>query len=229
MVHRPISLPCANEALAEAALLEECAQRPIAFSNPQAVFSYALNAEDSRAGIFRHYFHGLRERHEHIAEACELCPTGVVQYADIKSFYPSISTDLATKAWHGQCEVSQFPKRFRDVGEKLIADHAGAAHQQTGDILTGPMFSHLLGNLVLRKIDDDLSASLPVKYFRYVDDITLVGERDAVKRTLGILRADCVTSDSNSTTMPPKRASRCLRAIGLRDAMIFPVAESGRR
>jgi hypothetical protein len=112
----------------------------------------------------------------------------VVQYADIKSFYPSISTDLATKAWIGQCEVSHLPERFREVGEKLIADYAVAARQQIGDILTGPMFSHLLGNLVLRKIDDDLSANLPVKYFRYVDDITLVGERAAVKRSLGILR-----------------------------------------
>jgi hypothetical protein len=186
--HRPISLPCANEALAEAALLKECANHPIAFANPKAVFSYELNAGDNRDGIFRHYVYGLRERHEQIAKACELCPTGTVRYADIKRFYPSIKTGLATRTWQGQCEVSQLPKRFRDTGQKLITDHAGAVQQENGDILTGPMFSHLLGNLVLRKIDDDLSANLPVKYFRYVDDITLVGERDAIGRSLGDLR-----------------------------------------
>ncbi len=185
---RSIYLPSANEALAEAALLEECSRRPAAFLNPPVVFSYALNADESRSGIFRPYFHGLRERHEHIAGACEHYPGGIVQYVDIKRFYPSISGELAAKVWQEQCDIGRLSKRFRKVGEKLIADHAGTSEPEDGDILTGPMFSHLLGNLVLRKIDEDLSASLPVKYFRYVDDITLVGEKGAVKHSLGILK-----------------------------------------
>lgn len=183
--HRDIFLPSPNEALAEAALLEECAD---AFLNPPAVFSYAINAKDSRSGSFREYMPGLRHRHDRIAEACDHCPSGIVQYADIKSFYPSIGTELATKAWHQQCEAGRLSKRFRDLGAKLIADHATAAGQESSGILTGPMFSHLLGNLVLRKIDEDLSVTLSVDYFRYVDDIILVGERDAVKRSLAILR-----------------------------------------
>jgi hypothetical protein len=111
-----------------------------------------------------------------------------VQYTDIKGFYPSISTELATKAWQEQCEVGDLFPRFRDLGAKLIADHATAAGQESRGILTGPMFSHLLGNLVLRGIDGDLSESLPVKYFRYVDDIVLVGEQNTVNRSLAILR-----------------------------------------
>jgi len=183
--HRDIFLPSPNEALAEAALLEECGD---AFSNPPTVFSYALNAKDSRSGSFRAYMPGLRDRHDRIAEACDHCPSGIVQYADIKRFYPSIGTELAAKAWHQQCEAGRLSKRFRDLGAKLIADHATAAGEESRGILTGPMFSHLLGNLVLRGIDGDLSESLPVKYFRYVDDIVLVGEQNTVNRSLAILR-----------------------------------------
>jgi hypothetical protein len=181
-------LPSANEALAEAALLQECTRRPAAFSNPSAVYSYPLNSEGSRTGVFRHYMAGLCERHEHIARACDESRNGVVQYVDIKSFYPSISPGLASKAWLRQCEIGSLPKRLRTLGEKLIADHARASGNDTGGILTGPMFSHLLANLVLREIDNLSSARLPVKYFRYVDDITLVGDSASVKLALGILR-----------------------------------------
>ncbi len=186
--HRSIFLPSANEALAETALLEECVRQATAFSNPPVVFSYPLNSEEDRSGIFRHYLEGLRDRHEQIAQACESCPKGVVQYIDIRRFYPSITTELAARAWREQCEVGHLSRRSREVGEKLIADHASVSRAEGGGVLTGPMFSHLLGNLVLRKIDEDLSARLPVKYFRYVDDITLVGEKGSVKDALGMLR-----------------------------------------
>ncbi|MBZ5527758.1 MAG: RNA-directed DNA polymerase [Acidobacteriia bacterium] len=188
VLHRPIYLPTANEALAETALLKECAQQPKAFSNPGVVFSYALNEGENRSGIFKRYSSGLGKRDSRISQACKDSPDGTVQYVDIKHFYPSISTGLATKAWREQCEASGLCNRHRQVGEKLIADHAMAAKAGEGGILTGPMFSHLLANLVLRKMDEHFSANLPAKYFRYVDDITLVGEQDAVKLSLNLLQ-----------------------------------------
>ena len=53
--HRAIFLPGANEALAEAALLDECAKYPHAFANPSCVLSYRLIYGDNRSGIFEHY------------------------------------------------------------------------------------------------------------------------------------------------------------------------------
>jgi hypothetical protein len=44
------------------------------------------------------------------------------------------------------------------------------------------MFSHLLANLVLSELDHYFSENLPAKYFRYVDDIVLVGEPAAVRK-----------------------------------------------
>lgn len=69
--HRAMFLPSANEALAEAALLAECAKHQQAFSNPSCVFSYSLNHGNDRSGIFPHYSPGLRERHDAIAKACD--------------------------------------------------------------------------------------------------------------------------------------------------------------
>jgi hypothetical protein len=57
--HRPIFLPSANEALAEAALLDECANHPQAFANPRCVFSYELSRGEERRGIFQPYLGGL--------------------------------------------------------------------------------------------------------------------------------------------------------------------------
>jgi len=46
----------------------------------------------------------------------------------------------------------------------------------------------LIGNLVLRQLDDEMSNRLPARYFRYVDDITVVGSKQAVGESLKIIR-----------------------------------------
>jgi hypothetical protein len=45
------------------------------------------------------------------------------------------------------------------------------------------MLSHLLGNLVLRSIDEAMAGDARARYFRYVDDIVLVGSPEQVKST----------------------------------------------
>lgn len=39
------------------------------------------------------------------------------------------------------------------------------------------MFSHLIGNLIFRDIDADMSAQLPGGYFRYVDDVAIIAPK----------------------------------------------------
>lgn len=184
IVHREIYLPGANEALAEAALLAECRNHKGIFSNPDHVFSYEVNEGDDRTGIFVPYFVGLRARHDRIAAACDAEPNGIVRYTDIKKFYPSISSERALSVWRRYADRANLATPMREVADKLLQDHAKLSQEnQAGmGILTGPMLSHLIGNLVLRDIDEYCAKSLPVKYFRYVDDITLVGSREAVSR-----------------------------------------------
>jgi hypothetical protein len=49
------------------------------------------------------------------------------------------------------------------------------------------MFSHFIANLALRKIDA-FSESLGVEYFRYVDDITVVGDHEQVDYAIAAIR-----------------------------------------
>lgn len=187
--HRPMFLPCANEALAEAALLAECARHPKVFANPNYVFSYQLATGEERSGIFGHFTAGLRNRHDAIAQACDDCPDGIVRYLDLKKFYPSIDPVLALNAWRKAADQAGIAPRWQELGEKLIADHSKTTSSQKPSILTGPMFSHLIGNLVLRDIDAQFAGINGVQYFRYVDDITLVGREEQIRVAVKSIRS----------------------------------------
>lgn len=188
VVHRPMHLPSANEALAEAVLLDECGRSP-AFKNPASVFSYELATGDATEGVFVHYFKGLRTRHEAIAGACKADPAAIVQYSDIRRFYPSTKPELASSAWHRHAELGHLPRKMTELGTKLIAEHDAVRPDGAPQVLTGPMLSHLLGNLVLRSIDEAMATGGRARYFRYVDDIVLVGSPDKVKTTYRELTA----------------------------------------
>ena len=180
-LHRLLGVPGANEALAEAALLAECAKHPEHFGPLACVFSYILATKNNRSGIFEHYVRGLCLRQDAVSRACALHPQGLVQYIDIRHFYPSITTEMAQSAWIKYASAAGLEPVYRALGVKLIQDHQQAQDQPTEGILTGPMFSHFLANLVLRDLDTRFSSELPVKYFRYVDDIILVGGNGAVE------------------------------------------------
>ena len=184
--HRSMFLPGANEALAEAALLSECANYPEAFASHNNVFSYQLTENAERTGVFKHYITGLRNRHQAIGEICDAYPNGIVYYTDIKSFYPSINLNSIRKTWQSQCDKSSILPHFRDLGEKLIDNYSRM--QNAHGVLIGPMFSHFLANLVLREIDDQCTCNINAEYFRYVDDIVLVGNKKSVANSFQYLQ-----------------------------------------
>ncbi|MBN2565027.1 MAG: RNA-directed DNA polymerase [Candidatus Eisenbacteria bacterium] len=115
---------------------------------------------------------------------------GIVRYLDIKRFYPSITTELAVQVWHRSAERGRLSKHWLELGDKLIADQGQTCGSEEKGVLTGPMLSHLLGNLVLRNLDERFAVHLPAGYFRYVDDITLVGSRSEVTRAVDTVRTE---------------------------------------
>ncbi len=181
---RSIFLPTPNEILAETALLHECSRHPSIFTNPPCVFSYDLTTGQDRYGVFQPYFRGLQRRQAEIGRACETQPDATVHYIDIQKFYPSISTSLALGAWQKHAQQAKLGSKWIELGEFLIDAHGREGLAKQGSILTGPMFSHLLANLVLRKLDAGISKNFRCKYFRYVDDITLVGDQTEVTDAL---------------------------------------------
>lgn len=183
IAHRDIFLPGANESYAEAALLAEC-EKYRSFKSHQSVFSYRLAEAGDTQGVYKPYFPGLQERHQKIADACRRNPQFIVRYTDIKKFYPSISAATARDAWVSACKASQLPTKYHDLGLKMLADHAATSLESShgNGLLTGPMFSHLVANLVFRKIDEEMSSLFYGRYFRYVDDVVLVGTNAQISK-----------------------------------------------
>ncbi|WP_353196730.1 RNA-directed DNA polymerase [Parapedobacter defluvii] len=189
--HREIILPTANEAIAEAALLAECSKHPIFSENPSSVFSYQLATESDRYGVFQHYIIGLRARQNAIAEACEKNPNSFLRHTDIKKFYPSISLELVSKIWNEKCDQTNINDRFRMLGNKLITGYRQLNEDPVaGTVPVGPAFSHFIGNMVLKDLDIKFSSTLPASYFRYVDDITLIGDNHSISESLAAIKKE---------------------------------------
>jgi hypothetical protein len=184
--HREMFLPGPNEALAETVLIGECAQVGKAFSLPNCVFSYMPASGDDLSGVFSHYMNGLKARHVAISKVCREQPNAIVRFFDIKRFYPSIKTETANRIWVDACNNSGLEPRFQALGEKLLSDHGNANPKERGRLLTGPMFSHLIGNLVLSKVDEVLAVA-PAHYFRYVDDVVLIGTVEEIRTSSELL------------------------------------------
>lgn len=187
VMHRELFLPGPNEILAEAALLDACSSVGKGFVPADCVYSYRLASKGDVTGIYQHYMHGLRARHMAIAHACRQSPDGKVVFLDLRRFYPSISIQHAQGVWSRTCNESSLPKNWGDLGARLLDDQGAFATGKNRHLLTGPMFSHLIGNLVLKHIDESM-ATAPARYFRYVDDITLVGSDAEITTSINKLR-----------------------------------------
>ena len=184
---RDLYIPGPNEILAETALLGDCAKYSEIFQPPCGVYSYRLSSRTTSNGVYKYYFYGFLDRHSAIAKACHEQSDSMVIYTDITEFYPSISIELAKKVWSAACDDSDFPDSGRELGMKLLENYERSTSNSGSGLPIGPMFSHLIGNLVLRDIDLKMAEVAPGRYFRYVDDFVFVApNEEAVKLELDL-------------------------------------------
>ncbi|HAS6940977.1 TPA: hypothetical protein I7279_11445 [Vibrio parahaemolyticus] len=175
-VYRDVFLPTPVESLSEALLISEISKHK-EFHPQSYVFSYKLASESDVSGVFIPYFEGMRERHELITKLCWENEGASVLYTDIKKFYPSIRYEDAIKVWEEKCLESDLGAKFFALGKKLLEKHHTVNNEcETGKgILTGPMFSHVIANLLLDSIDKEMYQLTRGRYCRYVDDVIFVG------------------------------------------------------
>lgn len=189
--HRVMYFPSAGEALAESALIDACSRSSgRGFALSSRVYSYNPVAAAETSGIFDHYMIGFRRRHEAITSACKGGGGKIVSFMDIKKFYPSITRNVAERVWARACEASSIDASFRILGEKLIHDHSVVAAERNcgSGLLTGPMFSHLVANLLLAQVDSSFE-NADVSYCRYVDDIALIGSLQDVRKARRLIES----------------------------------------
>jgi hypothetical protein len=162
---------------AEAALINRCSAEP-AFQARSSVYSYRLPKNGSADGIFEPYFNGFRERHRSIAETSHGEDVDFLLYTDIKKFYPSITIARALQVWKKRAEAAGLENGWLEVGERILNDHGVISGRSGGQgILTGPAFSHLIANLIMDEVDEQMDSRFPGHYWRYVDDVVIAGTR----------------------------------------------------
>jgi len=181
---RDAYFPGGMETLAEAALLGACAAAGGDFIPHEEVYSYRLASSRSTDGFFEPYFSLYSARQTAIGKACKRWSGDVVLYADIKRFYPSITQGRALRAWSKACSRSKLPEAWVELGEILLKRQFALGV----NLLVGPRLSHLIGNLILRDIDEYMRAEFRGRYFRYVDDIALVIPKGKIRSSLSLLR-----------------------------------------
>lgn len=180
--HREIHIPGPNEAMAEVALLDACSCAGESFQSLPCVYSYRLATGNFKGGTFRPYLEGFREKQAALRSACRELEGGRVLITDIRKFYPNIPAKVARRAWQSACANSALKPEFCLLGNRLLELQAAAPAKDCKAVLTGPLFSHLIANLVLRDLDQEMTSAFPGRYFRYVDDIVLVGSESHVRR-----------------------------------------------
>lgn len=180
-IHRDIYVPAPSEALAEVALITELSKHEI-FTPKPYVYSYRLSSDKEKSGVFKPYFDGFRERQKSISDSCWKTENGVVLYTDIKKFYPSITSADALETWQEACQQSELSGDYERLGFRLLENHMKVSeHDGTAKgLLTGPMFSHLIANLLLDRIDQEMNKISNGNYWRYVDDVVFVGTTEQV-------------------------------------------------
>ena len=223
---RDLYVPGPNEILAETALLGECAKHSEVFQPASSVYSYRLSSGNETRGVYKYYFYGFYDRHRAIAEACRERSDTLVLYNDIKRFYPSISLDRARNVWNSACDDANLSDRSREIGLKLLENYERTTSNSGSGLPIGPMFSHLIGNLVLREVDLRMEEIAPGRYFRYVDDFIFVATEEKAEELEENLKL--MLTEKELELHPEKRepvpAARWLSTANVFESEMSPVS-----
>ncbi|TAE92049.1 MAG: RNA-directed DNA polymerase [Verrucomicrobia bacterium] len=156
--------------LAEAALIEACANAGGPFIPSDSVYSYRYPSRSSYEGVFIPYFELFAKRQNDIGRRCRQFSKHTVVYLDIKQFYPSVKVTKVRTAWKSACMKSNLDPFWATFGNYLI----DLQFTHKDGLLVGPLFSHLLANLYLAEFDREMEKCYPKRYFRYVDDFAFI-------------------------------------------------------
>ena len=168
--YRNCLAPSPLTSLAESAILMMLAKIP-AFASASRAYSYRWPVSETAGVSYQYFVEGYKQRNDDVAKALEI-PNHVAVITDIRSFYPSATKDQVERALSSLFESSE--AKFRIHQDSITSFYARLLDVSGNGIPIGPASGHVLGHLVLREVDNELTSAYGIKYFRYVDDIVVV-------------------------------------------------------
>lgn len=163
--------------------------------------------------------HGSRRRHSYITNAAEHVGKEMVLNADIRSFFPSITTKMVRIAFRHQLQCS--PK---------VATLISVITTPEGVLPQGPPHSPMVANIVLlplvRRLEG-LARQHGATYTQYVDDITLSGPvrvaglRNLVCRIVKQQGFSCATEKVHRLS---RRGEQVVTGVRVNDGLDVPRA-----
>jgi len=176
--YREFMVPSPTTALAESVVLQSLAAKQ-AFAKSDSVYSYLWPKDDSHSSNFIHYSGGYKKRNEDIEQRLRSNSNLVALVSDIEKFYPTIDQASLKARFDTAVRTCNLDKDVASTAQRLL-DHIFLQGTNGKGVFTGPEISHVAGDLALRNVDAALEREFPDGYFRYVDDIVLLMERDRV-------------------------------------------------
>lgn len=187
--YRDCLAPSPTSALAGALVLGLLAKSQ-AFQVSPRVYSYRWPATANSGSSYQFFAEGYKARNRDIFSALQ-GSDNVAVVTDIARFYPSVKTDLIQKNLDEllhSIPSDQSPDGLSNFFRQLLL--AGG-----GGIPIGPAAGHLLGHVALKKVDEQLEKKYGSAYFRYVDDIVIVCNKNDRSSVEAGIRASVESSD----------------------------------
>lgn len=111
---------------------------------------------------------------------------------DIKTFYDSIQCDRLLKVLARRIKSQSGLKLIgRALATPTVPKNTRRARHKdyrTHGVPQGLAISNILASIYMQEVDDVMS-TMGITYYRYVDDVLMYGDHDAVQRAFGSLRA----------------------------------------
>lgn len=147
------------------------------------VYSYMWPSKTS-SQIYHYFLDGYRERNRRISERLSSAGVHVAYITDIKSYYPSIDQSALRLKVHkifDQNLPTDLQRPAKELVEALFALAGGSG------IPIGPPMCHWLGQVAMEDVDDALGSQFGDAYFRYVDDIVVIGSVPESSKIAGVV------------------------------------------
>ena len=173
--YRECLSPSPSASAAEAFLLNQFSDLAAEFF-PKNVYSYKLAKKNSSAN-YKYFLAEYELRNKDILSKLNSAHDLVAVFFDIEKFYPSVNYDLL------KIKLLKFADSVKDrVGITSFVNFClNQLSKSPSGIPVGTELSHLMANIFLADFDRILSEKYGDRFFRYVDDITIICERSRIE------------------------------------------------